>query len=205
MTTELPAAGRAPMLSAMSDRQSDSPERQERSVSMPVGVLIERRAIDNPWQKWRWLPVAVVPGAAEIDNWREMERDGDAVRWHAATMMLKLHRKETEAYRANLECSQPGVWVVLRPVEDAPAERAVRPHLVTLSAYEAQDYVDVGEDIVERVGLPPSVRAWAEAFIARHHVEEPFRKRKRKRYDPDEAGFGRRPDHPDLAARRRPT
>ena len=175
----------------------------ERSISMPLGVVIERRPLDHPWQKWRWSAVAVVPGAAPVEEWRELERQGEAVRWHAATLSLELHRKETEGYRANLEASAPGVYVVLRTVAGAPAERAVRPFKVTASAYEAQDHLDSGEDLVERVALPPALRGWIEAFIARHHVDEPFRKRKRQRYDPDDVAFGRRPDHPDLARKRR--
>jgi hypothetical protein len=42
--------------------------------------------------------------------------------------------------------------------------------------------------------MPPDLVAWVQAFVDKHHVDEPFYKRKRKRYDPDEAGFGRRPD-----------
>ena len=170
----------------------------ERSISIPVGVVVERRPIDNPWQKWRWTVVGVVPGAPPIDDWRELERDGEAVRWHAATLPLELHRKETDAYRDNLSASAPGLYVVLMTIPGAPAERAVRPFKVTASSFEAQDHLDCGEDLVERVALPPGLRAWIETFVARHHVEEPFRKRKRQRHDPDDVAFGRRPDHPDL-------
>ena len=37
-----------------------------------------------------------------------------------------------------------------------------------------------------------AVTAWMQAFVDKHHVDEPFYKRKRKRYDPGEVGFGRR-------------
>lgn len=170
---------------------------------MPVGVVIERRALNNPWQKWRWSTVAIIPGAAPVEEWREIERSGEAVRWHAATLPLELHRKETDAYRDNLNASAPGIYVVLRTIPGGAADRAVQPFKVTASTYEAQDHLDIGEDIVTRVALTQGLRAWIEAFIARHHTPEPFKKRRRERYDPEEAAFGRRPDHPDLSPKRR--
>jgi hypothetical protein len=39
--------------------------------------------------------------------------------------------------------------------------------------------------------MPPDLVAWVQAFIDRHHVDEPFQKRKRKRYDEDTARTGR--------------
>lgn len=175
----------------------------ERSIAMPLGVVIERRAIDHPWQKWRWRPVAVLPGAGPVAEWKELERDDAAVRWHAATLTLELHRKETLAYRENLSSGTPSVYVVLRAIDGAPADRSMAPFRVTASPYEAQDYLDAGEDIIERVAMPPGLVAWVQAFIDRHHVDETFRKRQRQRYEPSEAGFGRRPDHPDLGRRKR--
>ena len=40
-------------------------------------------------------------------------------------------------------------------------------------------------DLVEAVPMPESVRAIVEAFVAEHHVEQPFVKRKRDRADPE--------------------
>jgi hypothetical protein len=39
--------------------------------------------------------------------------------------------------------------------------------------------------------MPPEVTAFVQAYIDRHHVDEPFKKRKRKRHDAEESGFGR--------------
>jgi hypothetical protein len=68
----------------------------ERSISMPLGVVVERRELDNRWQRFAWKPVAVIPGAAPVTEWRELMRGEGFVRWHAATLPLELHRKETE-------------------------------------------------------------------------------------------------------------
>jgi Protein of unknown function (DUF3305) len=167
----------------------------ERTVEVPLGVVIERRAIDNPWQRWRWRPVSVIPGGPPIENARVLLRGEGWMHVHAATLPLRLHRRETEAYRVNLSNRPPRVWVVLRPreEEDAESERAYRPLLVTASPYEAQDYLDSAEDIVEAVRMPDEIIAWVQAFVDRHHVDEPFRKRKRDRVDPQTPGPGRGP------------
>ncbi|MEE8228202.1 MAG: DUF3305 domain-containing protein [Kiloniellales bacterium] len=39
---------------------------------VPLGIVVERRAIDNPWIDYRWKAVAVIPGAAPLlpqDEW----------------------------------------------------------------------------------------------------------------------------------------
>ena len=175
----------------------------ERTAAMDLGVVVERRAIDHRWARWRWRPVAVIPGAGPVADWLELERDPQATRWHAATLPLGLHRKETQAYLENLQGSGPSVYVVLREMAGAPEDRRFQPFLVTASPFEAQDYLDPGEDVVERVPMPAVLTGWIQAFIDRHHVDEPFRKRKRQRHDPDRVQFGQAPDHPDPAARRR--
>lgn len=147
---------------------------------MPLGVVVERREIDHPWQKHRWRAVAVIPGAPAADAWRELARGERFLRWHAATLPLELHRTETEAYRVNLSGKTPAIFVVLRKV--APSEQtagnAIAPFLVTASPYEAEGYLE-GEDLVEVAPMPDGLIAWVSAFVERHHVDEPFVKRKR--------------------------
>lgn len=153
----------------------------ERSISMPIGVVVERREIDNRWHPWTWK-VAVIPGAPPVDAWRELVRGDRFVRWHAATLPLELHRAETDAYRANLAGRSPGIYVVLR--KTTPSERTagneVVPFLVTASPYEAEGYME-GEDLVEAAPMPQALLAWVQEFVERHHVERPFVKRERKR------------------------
>src|SRR5690606_30672543 len=38
----------------------------ERRISMPLGVVVERREIDNRWQPFAWKAVAVIPGAPPV-------------------------------------------------------------------------------------------------------------------------------------------
>lgn len=165
----------------------------ERMRSMMLGVVVERRESGHPWQSHVWMPVSVIPGAAEIDGWRELDSGPGWVRVHAATLPLELHRKETEAYRTNLSNDPPRIYVGLRSDgADIECEYDVVPFLVTASPYEAQDYLDSGEDIVEGITMPDAVIGWVQDFVTTHHVDEPFRKRKRTRHDSSDA-FARPP------------
>ncbi len=164
----------------------------ERMASMPLGVVVERREIDNEWQDYEWRAVAVIPGAPEIDEPREISRGPGWVHYHATTLPLELHRKETTAYRTSLSDTRPVVHIVMRDDEESD-DRQMEPFIVTASSDEALDYMDVEEDLVEQVAMPDGVIAWVQAFIDKHHVDEPFVKRKRKRHGEAPDKFGPSP------------
>ena len=164
----------------------------EIEVSMPLGIVVERRLVDHPWADYSWRPVAVVPGVAEVSGWQEVMRGESWTRFLCASLPLKLHRKETEAYRVNLSAERPAVYVVLAPVEEADDPAEISASLATVSPYEAQDYLDSGEVIVEPVSMPEEVAAWVSEFVEEHHKDEPFKKRKRRDHDEEEEMFGKR-------------
>jgi hypothetical protein len=126
-------------------------------------------------------------------DWRELARGEGYTQYLTTRAQLELFRKETEAYIANIESSEPALYIVLRESEtdDAPID----VHLVTASPFEAQDYMDSSEETVERVAMPAPLLEMIEAFIAEHHVEEKFRKRKRDEVDITEEKFGKEPIH----------
>lgn len=163
---------------------------EDRMARLPVGVILRRTPGVTRWARWAWRAVAVVPGAGP-GNWTELRRDGETVEYHAATVPLELYRTDTEGYLVALNGNPPSVFVIMRRV---PGDPDGRPEVlkITASAYEAQDYTDNGEDIVEPVPMPEGLEAWVGDFCARHHVEEEFVKRKRQphRQKPREDGIG---------------
>lgn len=165
--------------------------RSTRVVSMPLGVVLLRRPGVTRWAKWSWKASAVLPGAGPAD-WQILREEGDNTEFHAATMPLELHRADVEAYRVSLTMDPPSVFVVLREDDDPGARYPYKVHAVTASAYEAQDYLDSGEELVEPVPMPAGLIAWVREFTDTHFVEEPFIKRKRdkKRVDLIEDGVG---------------
>ena len=75
--------------------------------------------------------------------------------------------------------------MVLRPTESEPPYEIAR---VTADPFEGEGYTEAGNDIVEAVPMPDTIREAVEAFVAEHHVEQPFFKRKRDRADKEALG-----------------
>ncbi len=134
------------------------------------------------WAAWTWRAAAVLPGAGEA-SWKLLRQDGETSEYHASTHDLWLYVSDTEAYVHELQAAQPSVYVILResetPDRDAPPLDVLK---VTVSPYEAQDYSDSGEEMVERVPMPGPVLEWVSTFVDQHHREEAFVKRRRDRH-----------------------
>lgn len=162
-------------------------------MTMPVGIVIERRPSSSPWLDWVYMPVAVLPGAGPVTEWRLIREENGVQQYHAATLLLELFRKETESYIVNLTDGMPRLYVVLREDDEGISEHDYVPFLVTASPHEAQDYLDPGEEIVEGIPMPPGVFDWLQAFVDFHHVEEKFVKRKRDKAKRGDDAFSARP------------
>lgn len=156
------------------------------NASMPVGIVLEKRELDNPWQDFEWRAVAVLPGAAPIDEWRLLEEGPGWTRYHIATMDLEIFRKDTEGYKYNLGINPPNLYLILRYDDDA--ENGIVPFTITACPYEAQAYLDGDEDLVEAIPMPEGVIQWLGAFVDEHHVDEPHYKRKRTPHNPRKGG-----------------
>lgn len=158
--------------------------------TVPVGVVIERREIDNKWIDHTWRAVAVIAGAPPMkvtDEWRMLRRGEGRTHFHAGTLEIELHSKSTASYRANLANEIPYVFIVLQPGEEAD-EPEVMPKLATVCPDEAVGYMETGHQ-VDGVPMPPELIAWVEDFVDKHHVDVAFQKRKREPYDPSKGGF----------------
>ncbi len=154
--------------------------RQDNMQSMPLGVVVRRLPGVTRWSKWCWRAIAVLPGASAAD-WQVLRAEGDCVEYHAATVSLELHGAEAESYLTGLSANVPSVYVVMRENMNPDSESPVEIVLATASPYEAQDYADSGEEIVEKVPMPEGLVAWVRNFAEAHHEHEAFVKRRRDR------------------------
>lgn len=150
-----------------------------------VGVVVERRKATSPWIDFVWRPVKVLEGAPETEAWTVLSADDEATTYYAGGAAIDLYPSETAYYRDNLASATPSVWVVLRPTGGEPAHALVA---VTANPDEGEAYSQPGTDLVEAVTMPASVREIIAAFVAEHHVEQPFYKRKRDRTNPEALG-----------------
>ena len=127
-----------------------------------------------------WRLNAALPGQPDKGRGRCWCDDGRILLRRNAE--LGLYRTDTSHYRDNLASGSPGLWVVLRPTgREPPFEIAA----VTANPSEGEAFTESGADLVEPVPIPDSVLEMIEAFIAEHHVEHAFTKRKQRRADPD--------------------
>jgi hypothetical protein len=149
---------------------------------MSVGIVVERRRTGNEWQPERWRAVDVLPGRPEAAPWTPLGRGEGWKRFYAGAAEIELYPGETEGYRDNLASGRPLVFVILRPVASAPG---IELHAATVDPGEAEAHAEVGDDLVEPLPMPEAVTAWVADFVARHHVERPFHKRRRDPADPE--------------------
>jgi hypothetical protein len=149
---------------------------------IPVGVVVARRKAASQWIDFTWAPVSVLHGVPDTEPWTVLHSEGDTTTFYAGRAEIALHRSDTGLYRDNLATGAPSLWVVLRPTETDPPYELFG---VTADPSEGEAMTEAGNNIVESVSMPPSIQEIVAAFIAEHHVERQFFKRKRERADPE--------------------
>jgi Protein of unknown function (DUF3305) len=146
-----------------------------------VGVVIERRKAKSAWADVLWRPVSVFAGTAEAAPWTPLGADDGVALFYAGEAVIELHRTETTNYRENLASGAPSLWVNMLPsTSETPYELLA----VTADPAEGEAFTDAGTNLVEAVPMPPEIVDIVDRFVATHHVERPFVKRKRDRQAP---------------------
>jgi hypothetical protein len=158
-------------------------------ATFEIGVVIGRRKpasararlwASQTWasQTWasQWAPVAVLPAAPDLPAGARLVKNDEEEIVFAGAHGLTLHRAETGHYRDNLFSGRPALWVALC-VNAEESEVAG----VTADPYEGEAMAEGIGQIVEAVPMPDAIREAVAAFVAEHHVERPFIKRKRER------------------------
>lgn len=158
------------------------------SASILLGVIVERRPAVTPWAEHVWRAVEVLEAPLPAAPWTKLREEAGRALYYAGEAELWLHRTDTPNLKHNLEAEAPLVWVVLRPA-GTPSGMVLQR--VTADGGEAHLYADSGNDTVEALAMPPALRGAVAAYVAKHHVEHGFFKRKREAADPE--ALGRRP------------
>jgi hypothetical protein len=151
-------------------------------AKIAVGIVVERRRAQSPWIDFNWKPVRALAGLPDAAPWTMLSQDGDGATFYAGAAEIELYRTETTNYRDNLGSGAPMLWVALRPTGVEPPYEIFG---VTADPAEGEAWTQSGTDLVEVVSMPEPVRATIDAFVAEHHVEQPFHKRERDRADPE--------------------
>ncbi|GLR83637.1 DUF3305 domain-containing protein [Bradyrhizobium iriomotense] len=149
-------------------------------LRISVGVVVERRKADSPWGDFLWRAVAVLPDEPDTRAWTVLREEGETILLYAGSAMVDLFPSETARYRDNLASGSPSIWTVLAPSE------GVLPYsiaAVTADPAEGEAFTEAGANLVEAVPMPEALREAIESFVAEHHVERVFFKRKRRQAD----------------------
>lgn len=158
------------------------------TIRIEVGVVAERRPGVTPWAEFAWAAREVLEDFPDVAPWTVLREEEGRTLFFAGSAEVALHPTDTDNYVHNLEQDPPRVWVVLRLTEAAPGFTL---QAVTVDAGEAHLYADTGTDLLESLPMPAGLRLVVERFVAEHHRERHFLKRRRDRADTD--ALGRRP------------
>jgi len=150
-------------------------------LRIPVGVVVERRKTASPWAEVVWRPVALLGGVPDAADWTLLTTDRETATFYVGAAEIELYRSEADNYRRNLESATPAVWVALHETGDNPPYAVAA---VTVDPAEGEGLTEPGQGIVEAVAMPEPLCHTIAAFVAEHHVERVFEKRKRDRADP---------------------
>jgi len=157
-------------------------------AQIPVGVMVQRRKARSTWVKFLWRPVSVFVGIPSAAPWTPIDTESEATLFYAGQAVIELHRTETTNYRDNLASGAPSLWVALHP---AAAGQPYEILAVTADPAEGEAFTDAGNYLVEAVPMPSEVVEAIVRFLAEHHVDRPFVKRRRQ---PAEPTLARRED-----------
>jgi hypothetical protein len=146
-------------------------------ANIAVGVVVERRRAKSAWVDFLWRPVSVFAGTPSAAPWTPLSAQAETTLFFAGEALIELHRTETTNYRDNLASGAPALWVAMHPVASEPPYELLA---VTADPAEGEAFTDAGSNLVEAVPMPPDIAEAVARFIAEHHVERPFVKRRRE-------------------------
>jgi len=150
-------------------------------AKIPVGVVVERRKARSMWADFLWRPVSVFVGSPSAAPWTLLDTVPETTLFYAGLAVIELHRTETTNYRDNLSSGAPALWVALHPAASGQPYEILA---VTADPAEGEAFTDAGSYLVEAVPMPSEVVETIVQFLAEHHVERSFVKRRRQPAEP---------------------
>ena len=149
--------------------------------TLRISVLAIRRPPVTRWGTGELRASAVLPQEPQTAPHTCLGTEGGVETWYLGGRDLILYSGDTGHHRDNLASGRPAIWVTLKGQDPARAEIMN----VTADPYEGEGFASDPDLSVEAVPMPEQLRTEIAEFIARHHVEIPFKKRKRQPVDPN--------------------
>lgn len=132
-------------------------------ASLPIAVLMQRRALDHPWVSESWHAVGVVPDGGGLPPVQDLSSGEGRDTYLVSGLQLELYPDEDDGYFENCMAPEPKVFVMWRMIEG----RAM-PVRATVSYAEGTRIFDSGEP-GDGVAMPGEVQAWLHAYLQEHY------------------------------------
>lgn len=155
-----------------------------RLASMPVAVIMQRRAVRHPWADEAWAAVGVVPDCGGLPQIQELDRsaqdcsaqgDKDECRHYLVPgLQLELYPDENDGYFENCIAPEPKVFVMWR-MRDGIA----MPVQASVSYAEGTRMLDSGES-ADGVAMPAAIHSWLVCYLQAHYQPPPQGRRGRQ-------------------------
>ena len=141
--------------------------------SFAISVVMEKVAINNRWQPFKWQPAGILPDDGTRTEATSLgEREGLLqVLWPG--FVLQVYADEAEGNYLNVTSPEPRVFVMYR-FDDETTDAF--PHSVTLSYNEAARWMDAQEK-VDGVPMPAEIFAKLSEWV-RDNYQPPEKKQR---------------------------
>ena len=128
--------------------------------SMPVAVIMQRRAVEHRWGSMdSWSAVGVVPDRGDLAPLKMLSESLDRDYYLVSGLELELYTDENDGYYENCMAPESKVFVLWR-MEDGRA----MPARASVSYVEGTRMFDSGES-ADGVTMPAEIYAWVASYL----------------------------------------
>jgi len=128
--------------------------------SMPVAVIMQRRAVEHRWGSMdSWSAVGVVPDRGGLAPLKMLSESLDRDYYLVSGLELELYTDENDGYYENCMAPESKVFVLWR-MEDGRA----MPARASVSYVEGTRMFDSGES-ADGVTMPAEIYAWVASYL----------------------------------------
>lgn len=144
-----------------------------RMAQLPIGVIMQRRSLNNRWVSEAWSAVGVVPQSDVHTGVLMLATSAERDTYLVPGLHLELFPDEDEGYFENAMAPEPKVFVKWR-MQDGRA----MPVMASVSYAEGTRMFDCGE-AADGVSMPGEIRAWLLAYLQANYQPRSTRREHR--------------------------
>ena len=139
-----------------------------------VGIVLARRALDNPWIDHLWSPHGVLFPVPDCAAGELLSEEGDVRLVFAGAATVQLYVPETANYRDNLSTGTPLLWIAARTNEGGT------PVFLRVTADPTEGEAQASATFVRsRGGAPEQLTSRTRpTFVEMGHLAETLRARR---------------------------